>query len=253
MMKQELKKKIKIKIRQLSFSYNDKTILDNISMDFLDHKITAITGPSGSGKSTFLTILNRLWETTPGCALQGQVEIKFGDSFQNIYQRQYSATLLRRQVGMVFQTPNPLPMSIYKNIAFPLELSGKTDKNKNKIMVEECLKLTGLWEEVSDRLNTSALELSGGQQQRLCIARAMILQPEILLLDEPTSSLDHKASTAIEHLLLKLKKQCTILIVSHYLDQVQRIADCIVELQDGKLKQHKTKQDMLQPLSQVLV
>lgn len=237
MMKQE----IKIKTRQLSFSYNDKIILDKISMDFLDHNITAITGPSGSGKSTFLTILNRLWETTPGCAMQGKVEIKFGDNFQNIYQEQYSVIRLRRQVGMVFQTPNPLPMNIYKNIAFPLELSGKNDRKKNKIMVEECLKLTGLWEEVYDRLNSSALELSGGQQQRLCIARAMILQPEILLLDEPTSSLDHKAATAIEHLLVKLKKQCTILIVSHYRDQVQRIADSVVEMQDGKFKQCKIK------------
>ncbi len=252
-MKQEVKKRIKIQTRQLSFSYNGKTVLDKISTEFLANKITAITGPSGSGKSTFLTIMNRLWETTPGCTIQGKVEIKFGDSFQNIYQKQYSSTLLRRQVGMVFQTPNPLPMSIYKNIVFPLELSGKNNRKKNKIMVEECLKLTGLWEEVSDRLNSSALELSGGQQQRLCIARAMILQPEILLLDEPTSSLDHKASTAIEQLLLKLKKQCTILIVSHYLDQIQRIADCIVELQDGKFRQHKTKQDMLQPLSQVQV
>lgn len=237
MMKQE----IKIKTRQLSFSYNDKIILDKISMDFLDHNITAITGPSGSGKSTFLTILNRLWETTPGCAMQGKVEIKFGDNFQNIYQEQYSVIRLRRQVGMVFQTPNPLPMNIYKNIAFPLELSGKNDRKKNKIMVEECLKLTGLWEEVYDRLNSSALELSGGQQQRLCIARAMILQPEILLLDEPTSSLDHKAATAIEHLLVKLKKQCTILIVSHYRDQVQRIADSVVEMQEGKFKQCKIK------------
>lgn len=236
-----MKQEIKIKTRQLSFSYNDKIILDKISMDFLDHNITAITGPSGSGKSTFLTILNRLWETTPGCAMQGKVEIKFGDNFQNIYQEQYSVIRLRRQVGMVFQTPNPLPMNIYKNIAFPLELSGKNDRKKNKIMVEECLKLTGLWEEVYDRLNSSALELSGGQQQRLCIARAMILQPEILLLDEPTSSLDHKAATAIEHLLVKLKKQCTILIVSHYRDQVQRIADSVVEMQEGKFKQCKIK------------
>jgi len=252
-MKQSVKKTVKIKTRQLSFSYNGKMILNNISMDFLENSITAITGPSGSGKSTFLTILNRLWEATPGCAVQGKIEIKFGDSFQNIYQKQYSASRLRRQVGMVFQTPNPLPMSIYKNITFPLKLSGENDKKKNKIMVEKCLKSTGLWEEVSDRLNSSALELSGGQQQRLCIARAMILKPEILLLDEPTSSLDHKAVKAIECLLLKLKKQCTILIVSHYLDQVQRIADCIVEVQNGKFRQHNTKQDMLPPLNQVQV
>jgi len=229
-------KKIKITIRNLSFFYKGKKIFDNISSDFSNNKITAIVGPSGSGKSTFLMILNRLWETIPCCSMQGEVKIKFAAKFHNIYEKQYPVTRLRRQVGMVFQTPNPLPMSIYKNVSFPLELSGKNCKKEIEIMVEKYLKLTGLWEEVYDRLNNSALELSGGQQQRLCIARAMILEPEILLLDEPTSSLDHKAARAIENLLIKQKKQCTILIVSHYLDQVQRIADSTVELQDGKFK-----------------
>ncbi len=208
-------------------------------MDFPDNKITAIVGPSGSGKSTFLMILNRLWETIPHCFMEGEVKIKFADKFHNIYEKQYPVTRLRRQAGMVFQVPNPLPMSIYKNIAFPLELSGQNCKKEIKIMVEKYLKLTGLWEEVHDRLNTSAFELSGGQQQRLCIARAMVLEPEILLLDEPTSSLDHRAATAIENLLIKQKKHCTILIVSHYLDQVQRIADSTVELQDGKFRLKK--------------
>jgi phosphate transport system ATP-binding protein len=227
---------IKIKTQDLSFSYNGKMILRNTSMDFAENKITAIIGPSGSGKSTFLLSLNRLWETTPGCSRQGKVEIKFAGKFHNIYRQQYPVTRLRKQVGMVFQAPNPLPMSIYKNIAFPLELSGEQDKKATRVLVEECLKLTGLWEEVCDRLDSSALELSGGQQQRLCIARAMILRPEVLLLDEPTSSLDHKAATAIEQLLIKLKQQCTILIVSHYLDQVKRIADSIVELRNGRFK-----------------
>ncbi len=227
---------IKIKTKNLSFSYNGKMILRDTSMDFAENKITAIVGPSGSGKSTFLMTLNRLWETMPGCTREGKVEIQFAGKFHNIYQQQYPVTRLRRQVGMVFQAPNPLPMSIFKNIAFPLELSGEKNKKTIRVLVEECLKLTGLWEEVSDRLDCSALELSGGQQQRLCIARAMILKPEVLLLDEPTSSLDHKAATAIEQLLVKLKQQCTILIVSHYLDQVKRIADSIVELRDGKFR-----------------
>lgn len=228
-------KTVKIKTRDLTFSYNGKSILQNTSMDFMENRITAIVGPSGSGKSTFLMTLNRLWETTPGCTLQGRIEIRLEGESHNIYQKQYPVTRLRRQVGMVFQAPNPLPMSIYKNVAFPLELAGTKDKKYIRIMVEESLRMAGLWEEVHDRLDSTALELSGGQQQRLCIARAMILQPEILLLDEPTSSLDHKAATAIEHLLVELKKQCTILVVSHYLDQVQRIADSIVELRDGKL------------------
>lgn len=165
----------------------------------------------------------------------GKVEIKFADRFHDIYRPQYPVTRLRRQVGMVFQAPNPLPMSIYKNVAFPLELAGRNDKETTRVLVEDSLKVVGLWREVQDRLNTSAFELSGGQQQRLCIARAMVLQPEVLLLDEPTSSLDHKAGEAIERLLLKLKKQCTILVVSHYLDQVQRIADAVVEVREGKL------------------
>ncbi len=232
----------KIKIRNLSFSYNGNAILKNSSMDFQTNRITAIIGSSGSGKSTFLKILNRLWETNPGCTMLGQVEIKFADSFQDIYRKQYPVTRLRRQVGMVFQAPNPLPMSIYKNVAFPLELAGKNDKEATRVMVEDSLKMVGLWQEVHDRLDTSAFELSGGQQQRLCIARAMVLQPEVLLLDEPTSSLDHKAAEAIEGLLLKLKEQCTILVVSHYLEQVQRIADAVVELRDGQLVTHELSQ-----------
>lgn len=228
-------KTTKIKTRNLSFSYNGKVVLKNTSMDFQENRITAIVGPSGSGKSTFLKVLNRLWETLPGCTMGGEIEIKLAGRFQDIYRDNYPVTRLRRQVGMVFQTPNPLPMSIYKNVAFPLELAGKNDRKTIQVMVGESLKMAGLWEEVHDRLDTSALELSGGQQQRLCIARAMTLQPEVLLLDEPTSSLDHKAAEAIERLLLKLKEKCTILVVSHYLDQVQRIADAIVELRQGKL------------------
>lgn len=232
---------VKIKARNLSFSYNGKMILDKTTMDFTEHRITAIVGPSGSGKSTFLLTLNRLWETMSSCTMQGTVMMKFDDqdNFLDIYQRSIPVTRLRRKVGMVFQAPNPLPMSIYKNVAFPLKLAGRTDKEMIRSLVVDCLKKVGLWQEVHDRLDSSALELSGGQQQRLCIARALILQPEVLLLDEPTSSLDSKAATAIEHLLVELKSQCTILVVSHYLDQVQRIADSIVTLNNGYIREYE--------------
>ncbi len=226
---------IKIHIKNLSFAYNGQSILDHTSIDFQENRITAIVGPSGSGKSTFLKILNRLWESNTGGVMHGTVEIKFEGQFQDIYRPSYPVTRLRRQVGMVFQTPNPLPMSIFKNVAFPLKLRGQNDRTAIPAMVEASLKMVGLWDEVANRLDASALELSGGQQQRLCIARAMILAPEVLLLDEPTASLDHRAAESIERLLLKLKKECTILVVSHYLDQVQRIADEVISLRKGKL------------------
>ena len=228
-------KKIKIRTENLAFSYNGRTILRNTSIAFAENEISAIIGPSGSGKSTFLLTLNRLWETIPHCTLRGGVEMQFGGRFQDIYQKHYPVTQLRRQVGMVFQIPNPLPMSIYKNVAFPLQLKGGVTKERVRGQVMECLQKVQLWDEVHDRLDSPALDLSGGQQQRLCIARALILQPEVLLLDEPTSALDHTAAKAIEQLLLELKKSCTILLVSHYLDQVTRIADTIMELQNGSL------------------
>lgn len=230
-----MEKTVKIKTGNLSFSYNGKTILRNTSIAFAENEISAIIGPSGSGKSTFLMTLNRLWETIPHCTLQGVVEMKFNDRFHDIYQKHYPVTRLRRQVGMVFQIPNPLPMSIYKNVAFPLQLKGGVAKEIIRARVVECLQKVRLWDEVHDRLDSPALDLSGGQQQRLCLARALILQPEVLLLDEPTSALDHTAAKAIEQLLMELKQSCTILLVSHYLDQVTRIADTIMELQNGSL------------------
>jgi phosphate transport system ATP-binding protein len=230
-----MEKTIKIRTENLAFSYNGRTILRNTSIAFAENEISAIVGPSGSGKSTFLMTLNRLWETIPHCTLQGIVEMQFGGRFQDIYQKHYPVAHLRRQVGMVFQIPNPLPMSIYKNVAFPLQLKGGVTKEIVRGRVMECLQKVRLWGEVHDRLDSPALDLSGGQQQRLCIARALILQPEVLLLDEPTSALDHTAAKAIEQLLLELKQTCTILLVSHYLDQVTRIADTIIELQNGSL------------------
>ncbi len=179
--------------------------------------------------------LNRLWENIEGAKLKGEILINFEGTFKNIYDKNYSISKLRREVGMVFQVPNPLPMSIYNNVAFPLKLKGEKKENDIFIKVKDALKKSFLWQEVKDGLNKDARSLSGGQQQRLCIARALILQPQVLLLDEPTSSLDDKAGRVIEDLLCELKKSCTIILVSHYLDQIKRIADTTLSLSDGKL------------------
>lgn len=228
---------IKINIQNLWFYYNDHPILEDISIEIPQNTITAVTGPSGQGKSTFLMTLNRLWESIEGTKIKGLLEIKFGSDFQNIYDRKYNVSDLRRQVGMVFQVPNPLPMSIYNNIAFPLKLKGENNKKLVAFRIEDALKKSFLWDEVKDRLNEDARALSGGQQQRLCIARALILNPQILLLDEPTSSLDDKAGRVIEDLLFELKKDCTMILVSHYPDQVKRIADSGMVLSDRQMKQ----------------
>jgi len=227
---------VKIRVSNLSFSYNGREILRDTSVAFPEHAITAIVGPSGSGKSTFLMTLNRLWEELPRCTMSGRVEMLLNGVHHDIYAPDCGVEALRRRVGMVFQMPNPLPMSIFKNVAFPLQLAGEKDKRTIRRRVEETLRDVHLWDEVKDRLAGSALSLSGGQQQRMCMARAMILRPEILLLDEPASSLDQKAAEAIEQLLVQWKQHCTILIVSHYLDQVKRIADGVVELRDGQLR-----------------
>jgi len=227
---------VKIRVSNLSFSYNGRETLRDTSVEFPEHAITAIVGPSGSGKSTFLMTLNRLWEELPRCAMSGTVEMLLNGAHQDIYAPDCKVEALRRRVGMVFQMPNPLPMTIFKNVAFPLQLAGEKDENLIRARVEETLRDVRLWDEVKDRLAESALSLSGGQQQRMCMARAMILRPEILLLDEPASALDQQAAEAIEELLGQWKQHCTILVVSHYLDQVKRIADRVVELRDGQLR-----------------
>lgn len=224
----------KIRTQDLCFYYHRQQVLHDISLDFPAHQITAISGPSGSGKSTFLMILNRLWEEIEGCSISGNVAMELDGELQDITSRALSARILRRKVGMVFQQPNPLPMSIFKNIAFPLRLASITDKNQVRHAVENALRQVQLWDEVKERLNDDGRLLSGGQQQRLCLARALILRPEVLLLDEPTSSLDPEASAAIEELLLSLKSQCTLIMVSHYQDQIQRIADLRFEVREGR-------------------
>jgi phosphate transport system ATP-binding protein len=227
----------KIKIEHLGFYYNTQPVLNDISMEIAENTITAVTGPSGQGKSTLLLTLNRLWETLEGARVTGRIEIRFGEHFQNIYDPGFRVSELRRRVGMVFQMPNPLPMSIYKNMVFPLKLKGEDKQADTPFRVETALKQCFLWEEVKDRLTEDARTLSGGQQQRLCIARALILNPQVLLLDEPTSSLDDTACKMIEELLVEVKKECTLLLVSHYLDQVKRIADTGLRLSQGQMIQ----------------
>jgi len=231
----------KIIIENLSFYYHHQQVLNQISTTIPVAAITAIIGPSGQGKSTLLMTLNRLWEDIPGASVTGNIKIKFNDRWQDINDPEISLPWLRRRVGMVFQSPNPLPMSIYKNMAFPLKIAGIKDKKKVDERIEKALRQAFLWDEVFNRLDHDARNLSGGQQQRLCIARALILEPEILLLDEPTSSLDAEASKVIEELLDSLKKTCTLLVVSHYQEQVQRIADRILKLENGQLKEVVTE------------
>jgi phosphate transport system ATP-binding protein len=226
---------IKIVLDDLSFFYGARPVLLHIRAGFAARRITAVVGPSGQGKSTLLTVFNRLWEEVPGARLTGEVKIRLDDRWVNARGDEYPTDRLRRKVGMVFQDPNPLPMSIYKNVAFPLKLAGLKDKRIIEAKVCDALEQAYLWEEVKDRLRADARTLSGGQQQRLCIARTLITKPEILLLDEPTASLDDRACGVIEHLLQALKTRCTIIMVSHYRDQVRRVADCVMELNGGGL------------------
>ena len=227
---------IKIKIRDLYFHYKTRTILENINIDIHANTITSITGPSGQGKSSFLTILNRLCHNMDGAKVDGKVSIDFGNGFEDVFQKNYDLSDLRKKVGMVFQTPNPLPISIFKNVAFPLKLAGNKNQESISKKVQKALAQAFLWDEVKDRLSDNARLLSGGQQQRLCLARALVLDPQVLLLDEPTSSLDETSVQAIEALLTGLKNRCTIIMVSHYMDQVKRIADKQFVLRDRQLQ-----------------
>lgn len=209
------------KIKDLQLFYGDNEALKGIDMTIYRNKVTAFIGPSGCGKSTFLRCLNRMNDLIDNVTINGSVEF----NEENIYNQGVDIVDLRTKVGMVFQAPNPFPMSIYDNVAYGLRCQGVKDKKILNQVVEESLKKAALWDEVSDRLNQSALRLSGGQQQRLCIARAIALQPEVILMDEPTSALDPIATAKIEELMVELKKDFTIIIVTHSMQQAARVSD----------------------------
>lgn len=211
----------KITIKNVDLFYGEKQALKNINMNIPEKQIIAFIGPSGCGKSTFLKILNRMHDYTDGVKITGEVCI----DGENIFDEGVDSTLLRKKVGMVFQQPNPFPMSIYDNVAYGPRVHGIKNKKELDKIVEESLKQAALYEEVKDRLHTSALGLSGGQQQRLCIARCLAVKPEIILLDEPTSALDPISTSKIEELLLALKEKYTFVMVTHNMQQAARISD----------------------------
>lgn len=213
--------KICFDIKKMNLYYANFHALKNIDMDLYKGEVTAFIGPSGCGKSTFIKSLNRMNDLIEYCKIKGK--ILFHD--KNIYGKDCDVNLLRKKVGMVFQEPNPFAMSIYDNIAFGPRTHGIKDKGKLDEIVESSLKKAALWEDLKDRLKQSALGLSGGQQQRLCIARTVAINPEVILMDEPTSALDPIATSKIEELILTLKKNYTIIIVTHNMQQAVRISD----------------------------
>jgi phosphate transport system ATP-binding protein len=220
--------------RGLNVFYGDKQAIREASMHVLDRSVTALIGPSGCGKSTFLRALNRMNDTIEGCSHTGVVTLDGED----IYGRGVDPVEVRRRVGMVFQKSNPFPKSIFENTAFGLRIGGESDKRKIAERVEESLRGAALWDEVKDRLQESALMLSGGQQQRLCIARALAVRPEVILMDEPASALDPIATARIEELIRELKERYTIVIVTHSMQQAARVSDYTAFFYMGELVEY---------------
>jgi phosphate transport system ATP-binding protein len=213
---------VKIEVSGMSFYYGSQRALHDVNMRIRKHFVTALIGPSGCGKSTFLRSLNRMNDLIPGVRLEGQVSL----DGQNVYSSSTDVIQLRRRVGMIFQRSNPFPMSIYENVAYGVRVNALTrDRLKLDEIVESTLRASALWDEVKDRLTKSAMGLSGGQQQRLCIARALAVEPEVLLMDEPASALDPISTAKIEELIYELKKNYTIVIVTHNMQQAARISD----------------------------
>lgn len=230
----------KIALRDLNLYYGDFHALKGLSMEIPEKEITAFIGPSGCGKSTCLKTLNRMNDLVEGCKITGDVLIDGED----IYAPQTDVTLLRKRAGMVFQKPNPFPMSVYDNIAYGPRVHGIKKKHQLDEIVERSLREAALWDEVKDRLKKSALGLSGGQHQRLCIARALAVEPDILLMDEPTSALDPISTTKIEDLMAELKKKYTVVIVTHNMQQAARISDRTAFFLLGEIIEYDSTQVM---------
>lgn len=232
--------KNKIETKNLNLYYGEKHALKDVSLNIPEHKITAFIGPSGCGKSTFLKTLNRMQDYVENVKIDGTVTLDDED----IFNPQVDVTLLRKKVGMVFQQPNPFPMSIYDNVAYGPRIHGIKNKKQLDEIVEKSLKSAALYDEVKDRLHTSALGLSGGQQQRLCIARCLAVEPEVILLDEPTSALDPISTLKIEELLMQLKENYTIAIVTHNMQQASRIADYTAFFLVGEMIEYGPTKDI---------
>ena len=230
----------KISTSDLNLYYGNNHALKNINLDIYENQITAFIGPSGCGKSTYLKTLNRMNDLVPNVTINGKVLIDGED----IYDPKVDTTLLRKKVGLVFQQPNPFPMSIYDNIAYGPRIHGIKGKAELDAIVEKSLRGAALWDEVKDRLKRSALGLSGGQQQRLCIARALAVEPEILLMDEPTSALDPISTLKIEDLMGELKKNYTVVIVTHNMQQATRIADYTAFFLVGEVVEYAPTTDL---------
>jgi len=222
---------VKIVVKDLSVYYGTNKVLKNITMDIPVKQVTALIGPSGCGKSTFIRVFNRMNDLIPTARMEGKVLIDGRD----IYAKDVDVVELRRKVGMVFQKSTPFPRSIFENIAYGLKIIGVKDKNTINQIVEKSLNGAALWDEVKDDLDKSALALSGGQQQRLCIARALAMEPEIILMDEPCSALDPIATSRIEELMFELKNEYTIIIVTHNMQQAARVSDHTAFLYLGDL------------------
>ena len=216
-----MEKRTKITVRDLNLYYGENQALKDVNMNIRENCVTAFIGPSGCGKSTFLKTINRMNDLVDGVRITG--EVKLDD--EDIYAEGVDTTVLRKRIGMVFQQPNPFPMSIYDNIAYGPRVHGIKDKLKLDAIVEESLRGAAIFDEVKDRLKKSALGLSGGQQQRICIARALAVQPEVLLMDEPTSALDPISTSKIEELMEDLKKKYTVVVVTHNMQQAVRVSD----------------------------
>jgi len=235
----------KISVSNLNLYYGQNHALKSVNMEIPENEITAFIGPSGCGKSTFLKTLNRMNDLVEGVRIEGKVVLDGED----IYSPTVDTTLLRKKVGMVFQQPNPFPMSIYDNIAYGPRIHGIKNKEKLDEIVETSLKGAAIWDEIKDRLKKSALGLSGGQQQRLCIARALAVKPEVLLMDEPTSALDPISTLKVEELMAELKKNYTVAIVTHNMQQATRISDNTAFFLVGEMvEMNKTEELFSRPM-----
>ena len=236
-----------IEVRNLDFYYGKFNGLKNVNLDIAEHRVTAFIGPSGCGKSTLLRTLNRMYSLYPGQRAEGQINF-YG---QNILDKGQDLNLLRAQIGMVFQKPTPFPMSIYDNIAFGVRLYENLSRSDMDERVESALTKAAIWNEVKDKLGQSGLSLSGGQQQRLCIARTVAVKPKVILLDEPTSALDPISTAKVEELVSELKKEYTVAIVTHNMQQAARVSDFTAYMYLGELVEFgKTEQIFMKPAKQ---